>query len=889
MQEALVFTPSQSRLGALAPTARSPQLSSSISEAADDLAELLHLVGDLNESICDDETGWSDTSSRKTIQLLKAKYKRYLELIERTRHWGKSQELTSLLQTIREEYVSIKSALQLAYRKRGTTMCLSDWQSPSYLQSVPMGNNRLSEGTSEHAWNYKRDGHLDALDYERAFIQEYAEHLQSQRLNSYLANSHMAALTTVLQWLAHEVELGKDALVLHPVQLETLKLTQAFFPNAQELKASGCDEILAYLRKENPTLLLCEAINNTQEIVASKISVALKWACNEATQPIALVLDTSSLPVALFPERMLSDLPEHVSVLFVEDLVRHHQFGLDTVSGGMIVADMSCELQESFRLSRARIGTNVTDTSVGSLPKPNRQRLLSRLCRHSNNVKMLSTQLEAAANQPAAVIRSVSWLDCGSNVCPSFHGSALTVRLHRAFRSVNYYRQFCARLIESAKAQNLHLSSRPDFGFDATSICVTMPGDMTAEPCLTIAVGTETSAEVESLIELFSQVGDELKQLHGGASAIARMMPKPRLVLDGEEPIARSEQMRASVFFGEDGLHKYLSPEHYPPTPLVELPKALNPFYGDGVRLMAKMMPLVPLMNIKSIPAFSMLNKANERGDLEGVNNIIESSSSNTVLSLSVIGKLFGIENTSAIVDHSIAPSLVRMLRLFGIEILLHPAAGHELFGKMEPRSQRATDAGRQPGWFNPGQYSNQDNPEGFARWLAPHLWEQTGGRLSVLALALGTCGTMVGVGQALRDRNPDIEIVACCPQSGHAVPGPREQSLLHDVSFDWRQLVSEYVELTSVESFAASVQLIRRGIMGGPSSGMNYAGALRYLAREKESGRLQDKVQSQGELWCTFMCCDSPLPHVDEYFDALGDDFFPAIHDVPKACPSKP
>jgi cysteine synthase A len=315
----------------------------------------------------------------------------------------------------------------------------------------------------------------------------------------------------------------------------------------------------------------------------------------------------------------------------------------------------------------------------------------------------------------------------------------------------------------------------------------------------------------------------------------------------------------------------------------VELPADLNPFIADGVRIFAKMVPLVPLMNIKSIPAYSMLNKASERGELDGVNNVIESSSSNTVLSLSVMAKLFGIEKTTAIVDHSIAPALLRMLRLFGIDIMLHPAAGHELFGKLEPRSERATNCGKQEGWINPGQYSNPDNPEGFARWLAPDLFAQTGGKLALLSCALGTCGTMVGVSRGLRNLNPDVQVLACCPQPGDAIPGPRERSLLKDVEFPWQDVANYNEELTTTESFVGSIKLLRRGILGGPSSGMNYVGLLKHLETEKEAGRLAQTVREQGgEYWTAFLSCDSPLPHVEEYYEVLGEEYFPEVHPVP-------
>jgi cysteine synthase len=362
---------------------------------------------------------------------------------------------------------------------------------------------------------------------------------------------------------------------------------------------------------------------------------------------------------------------------------------------------------------------------------------------------------------------------------------------------------------------------------------------------------------------------------------IARQKAVPEPLRAEEQALNFAPGMAEGVFSGQDGLANYLSPANYAPTPLVELPNDLNPFREDGIRIYAKMLPLVPLMNIKSIPAYEMLNKAYQRGELDDVSNVVESSSSNTVLSLSILSKLFGIEKTCAIVDHSIAPSLMRMLRLFGIEIFQHPASGHELFGKLQPRSERAINCGKQPGWINPGQYTNPDNPAGFARWLAPQIWSQTAGKISLLACAMGTCGTIVGVSRGLRQRNPNIKVLSCVPEAGHAVPGPRERSLLGDVAFDWQTVADAAVELNAKESFIASTELIRRGIMGGPSSGMNYAGLLKYLQQEKEAGRLADLVKERGEQICVFLCCDSPLPHVDEYFDALGEDFFPPVHPV--------
>jgi hypothetical protein len=82
--------------------------------------------------------------------------------------------------------------------------------------------------------------------------------------------------------------------------------------------------------------------------------------------------------------------------------------------------------------------------------------------------------------------------------------------------------------------------------------------------------------------------------------------------------ISKPPKTLKAVYIGDSALQEYLNPENYSPPPLVELPADLNPFKDKGVRLLAKMMPLVPLMNIKSLPAFSMLSRAKERGELKG-------------------------------------------------------------------------------------------------------------------------------------------------------------------------------------------------------------------------------------------------------------------------------
>ncbi|HEY9774344.1 MAG TPA: pyridoxal-phosphate dependent enzyme [Planktothrix sp.] len=887
------FSLSQSTVTTLSAKLRSvapEKQNNTVTEAVDDLAEVGFLIQCLlqqcqdEQAHVDEEQTWLHANFKQTVQALNARYRRQIDLVERTSRWSAAAQQAGILIDVRRECAAIKSALRVAYRRRGLMLCLADWQSPMYSSSVPLERNRIYEGITEHVWDYKRDAHMEALAYEKAFAREYCAHLGSDRTRAYITNSGMAAYSTVLHWLAHEQFAGEPALAVQPMYFENIHLARGFFPNLLQLQSPSADELIYQLRLQQPSIVLCDAVTNCGDVLAHEFQAVLEWAANEAEHNVAVVIDSTCLPMPLLATGLLQGLPENVTVIFVESLAKYHQFGMDTVTGGVIVAHMADACHDSFRKAKARLGTNITDGSVGSLPDPDCERLTRRMQRHSRNTRMVAEALEQFADEEQGVVESVSWLRGGAVGTPWFSGSCLTVRLAKSYRTIAIYREFEQRVVELAREVGQPVTLGTSFGFDVSRLYVTAPSTKFEDPFLRMSLGTETQAEIETLIEILKQANSDVRRAHAKELDNDLQFAPPRLAAKATTQSATASgliEKDSAAFIGEDALERYLCPANYAPAPLVELPLDLNPFRKDGVRIMAKLMPLVPLMNIKSVPAYSMLAKAHERGELTDVSNVIESSSSNTVLSLSVMAKLFGIQSTYAIVDHSIAPGLLRMLRLFGIEVMMHPGPGHEMYASVQPRSERAAAFGRTPGWVNPGQYSNPDNPAGFAKWLAPEIWTQTQGRISVLSCGLGTCGTMVGVTQGLRERNPNIHVVANCPKSGEPVPGPRERAQLSDVTFPWQDVATTSFEMGSEESFAASIELLRRGIMGGPSSGMNYAGLLRYLEGEKQSGRLQERVSANGDLHCVFLCCDSPLPHVDEYFDALGDKYFPDVHPI--------
>src|SRR3954449_9008960 len=117
------------------------------------------------------------------------------------------------------------------------------------------------------------------------------------------------------------------------------------------------------------------------------------------------------------------------------------------------------------------------------------------------------------------------------------------------------------------------------------------------------------------------------------------------------------------VFEGSSSVRDFLDPDKNPPLPLVELPEDLNRFRGERVRVFAKIMYLLPLLNIKSLPAMNMLLEAESNGKLEGVHTLVENSSGNTAFSLAVVARYFGISKVTAIVPWDIAPGKLDLLR----------------------------------------------------------------------------------------------------------------------------------------------------------------------------------------------------------------------------------
>ncbi|KAL2219222.1 tryptophan synthase beta subunit-like PLP-dependent enzyme [Thermoascus aurantiacus ATCC 26904] len=332
-----------------------------------------------------------------------------------------------------------------------------------------------------------------------------------------------------------------------------------------------------------------------------------------------------------------------------------------------------------------------------------------------------------------------------------------------------------------------------------------------------------------------------------------------------------------NVYTGPNSVVDYHNPECQPPLPLVEIPERLNPFRKDGVRIYAKMMTMLPIHNVKSLPALNLLQKGN--GVDEKTKTVVEYSSGSTIISMAVLAKvLHGIDDTRAYMSNKTSMAKIQLMRLFGLEVTLF--GGPSQPEPTDPRGgiQKAkTLAEENDGVVNPNQYENPANPDAHFRWTGPQILRQLP-HINIFCTGMGTSGSMTGTGRYLKSQKPSIFCVGVCTAPGDRVPGPRSYALLAPVEFPWREAVDTVEEVTSFDAFRLSLDLIREGILCGPSSGFNLKGLFQFLEKRKAAGTLRDLAGEDSEIHCVFLCCDLPYQYVQEYFDKLGETYFRPI-----------
>ncbi|HEY8358741.1 MAG TPA: cysteine synthase CysM [Ramlibacter sp.] len=188
-----------------------------------------------------------------------------------------------------------------------------------------------------------------------------------------------------------------------------------------------------------------------------------------------------------------------------------------------------------------------------------------------------------------------------------------------------------------------------------------------------------------------------------------------------------------------------------------------------GNVVLAKLEGNNPAGSVKDRPALSMIQRAEERGEIKPGDTLVEATSGNTGIALAMAAAIKGYRMV-LIMPEDLSIERAQTMKAFGAELVLTPKSGGMEYARDLAENMQREGKGRVL-----DQFANPDNPRIHYETTGPELWEQTGGRITHFVSAMGTTGTITGVSRFLREKNPQVRIVGAQPSEGSRIPGIRK------------------------------------------------------------------------------------------------------------------
>ena len=275
-------------------------------------------------------------------------------------------------------------------------------------------------------------------------------------------------------------------------------------------------------------------------------------------------------------------------------------------------------------------------------------------------------------------------------------------------------------------------------------------------------------------------------------------------------------------------------------TPLLELTH-IEKALGLEARIFAKLEYFNPAGSVKDRIAKAMIEDAEQRGVLKPDSVIIEPTSGNTGIGLASIAAAKGYR-IIIVMPETMSVERRQLIKAYGAEIVLTEGA-KGMKGAIAKANELAAQI---PNGFIPGQFVNAANPEIHRRTTGPEIYEDTDGKVDIFVAGVGTGGTITGVGEYLKSRNPSIKIVAVEPKDSpvlsKGVAGPHKIQGIGAGFVPDVLNTSVYDEIIAVENEAAfeTGRLIGRseGVLVGISSGAAVGAAIQLAQREENKGK---------------------------------------------------
>jgi cysteine synthase B len=218
--------------------------------------------------------------------------------------------------------------------------------------------------------------------------------------------------------------------------------------------------------------------------------------------------------------------------------------------------------------------------------------------------------------------------------------------------------------------------------------------------------------------------------------------------------------------------------------------------------------------SVKDRPALSMIERAQERGEITPGDTLIEATSGNTGIALAMAAAIKGYRMV-LIMPEDLSIERVQTMKAFGAELILTPKSGG-----MEHARDLAQTMQREGRGHVLDQFANMDNPRIHYETTGPEIWADTQGRVTHFVSAMGTTGTITGVSRFLKEKNPQVRIIGAQPAAGSRIPGIRKWPQEYLPKIYDPQHVDELVYVEQADAEAMCRRMAREeGIFAGISA----------------------------------------------------------------------
>jgi len=278
-------------------------------------------------------------------------------------------------------------------------------------------------------------------------------------------------------------------------------------------------------------------------------------------------------------------------------------------------------------------------------------------------------------------------------------------------------------------------------------------------------------------------------------------------------------------------------------TPLIQINR-LNP--NPNVKILVKFEGFNPTGSIKDRIALKMIEQAEREGKLTKGKTIIEPTSGNTGIGLAMIGVTKGYD-VEIVMSSAVSSERVKMIKAFGAKVTQTPA---EDGTDGAIRKARELVKNNPDKYFMPDQFTNEYNKLAHYRTTGDEIWRDTSGEIDYFVSAIGTSGTIMGVGKFLKEMNPNVKIVCAHPVKGHYIQGLKNMDEAIVPSLWDPAAVDETVMVDSETAFETSRQIVKNeGIFVGMSSGAAMYAAIE-IAKKIKKGTIVVIFADRGEKY---------------------------------------